>query len=276
MQDFVVGDDSRASRSIGFDATKRRGLIVTVGVLVNRTQEAMLLDDLYHELADDGYLPFRTKSRDLSVSPNKIRHVIRRCTGKIGICIHQDDVTLSYAEATHSAILLSELNVTTDDTVAIVDGDRSRANLLYHAASGIETIPPAIVNCTQSELYYPHLLLADLIAGFVADQVESNPTIINRISLDGSLVAVMDTTANSRNGRWERGYSATARREGDVQWPDFEQRYADSLRERVSCWFHGLFGDRDSHPPTSDGITPVVGRLEALECDNIATWLDEQ
>ncbi len=275
MQDFVV-DDVRASQSIGFDATKRENLTVTVGVLVNRTQEAMLLDALYEELGEDGYLPFRTKSRDLSLSSDEIRSVMRRCTGRIGICIDQDEVTLSYAEATHSAILLSELNVPTDGTIAIVDGDRSRADLLYHAASGIDIVPPAVVNCTQSEFYYPHLLLADLIAGNVADQVETDPMVATRVSPEGPVEAVADTTTNSRNGRWERGYSASARSEGDVQRPTFEQRYADSLRKRVSCWFRGSFGDRDSHPPTSDGVAPVVGRLEALDCTDIATWLDDQ
>lgn len=276
MQDFVVNDDFRASQSIGFDATERQSLIVTVGVLVNRTQEAMLLDNLYRELRDDGYLPFRTKSRDLSLSSNEIENIVRRCTGEIGICIHQDNVTLSYAEATHSALLLSELNVTTDDTIAIVDGDRSRADLLYHAASGIEVVPPAIVNCTRSELYYPHLLLADLVAGVVADQVLSDPSAANRISPDDPIETVTDTTVNSRQGRWDRAYSAVARSEGDIRRPNFEQRYADSLRERVSCWFHGLFGNRNAHPPTSDGVTPVAGRLEALGCENIATWLNEQ
>lgn len=34
MQDFVVDGESRAW-SIGFDATKRDGVLVTVGVLVN-------------------------------------------------------------------------------------------------------------------------------------------------------------------------------------------------------------------------------------------------
>lgn len=276
MQDFVVDGGSRASQSIGFDATEREELVVTVGVLVNRTQEAMLLDALYRELGDDGYLPFRTKSRDLSVSPGRVRSVIRQCTGEIGICIHRDDVTLAYAEATHSAILLSELNVTADDTIAIVDGDRSRADLLYHATSGIELVPPPIVNCTQSELYYPHLLLADLVAGVVADRVASNPAVAHRISPTDSVVTVEDTTTNSRTGRWDRAFSAVARGEGDVRRPNFEQRYADSLRERVSCWFHGLFGDRDAHPPITDGVSPVVGRLEALECTSVATWLDEQ
>jgi hypothetical protein len=33
MQDFVVNDDWRASRSIGFDATEREDLTVTVGVI---------------------------------------------------------------------------------------------------------------------------------------------------------------------------------------------------------------------------------------------------
>lgn len=275
MQDFVVNGELRASKSIGFDATERENLVVTVGVLMNRTQEAILLDDLYRELADDGYLPFRTKSRDLSLPPDKIREVIRTCTGEIGICIHQDDVKLPYAEATHSAILLSELNVTTDETIAIVDGERSRADLLYHAASGIEVIPPAIVNCTQSELYYPHLLLADLVAGVVANQVQSDPTIANRISPEDSLVTVENTTTNSREGRWNRGYSAVASSTGDVPRPKFEQRYADSLQKRVSCWFRGQFGNRDSHPPNSDSVAPVIGTLEALGCTEVATWLSE-
>lgn len=241
---------------------------------MNRTQEAMLLNDLYRELNDDGYLPFRTKSRDLSLSPDKIHDVVQSCTGEIGICIHQDDVTLSYAEATHSAILLSELNVTTDDTIVIVDGERSRADLLYHATSGIEVVPPTIVNCTQSELYYPHLLLADLLAGVVADKVQPDPAVTNQISPEDSVVAVEDTT-DSRGGQWNRAYSAVARSEGNVPQPNFEQRYADSLQKRVSCWFRGQFGDRDSHPPNSDGVTPVIGRLEALGCTDVATWLGE-
>lgn len=275
MRNFVVDDELRA-RSIGFDATKRAESVVTVGVLVNRTQEALLLDDLYRELRDDGYLPFRTKSRDLSVPPEKIRNVLLRCNGEVGVCIHQDAVTLPYAEATHSAILLDELNVTTNDTVVIVDGDGSRADLLYHAASGMEVVPPPVVNCTRGELYYPHLLLADFVAGVVADRLRTDPGVVNGVSTDGSVEVVNDTTTNSRKGRWERGYSAAARGEGGVPQPTFEQRYGASFRERVSCWFHGLFGHRDSHPPISDGLSPVVGRLEALDCADVATWIGEQ
>lgn len=275
MQNFVVDDEAR-TQSIGFDATDRGNLVVTVGVLVNRTQEAILLDDLYQELSDDGYLPFRTKSRDLDLPPEKIQDVLLRCRGKVGICIHQDDVTLPYAEAVHSAILLDELTVTTNDTVSIVDGDSSRADLLYHAASGMGVIPPAVVNCTQSELYYPHLLLADLVAGAVADRIASKPDATNGVSPEGSVATVKDTTENSQKGYWGRGYSAAARGDGDVPQPTSEQRYADSLRERISCWFQGLFGHRDSHPPTSDGVTPVVGRLEAMDCEDVATWIDEQ
>lgn len=275
MQDFVVNDESRAW-SIGFDATKREDVIVTVGVLLNRTQEAILLDNLYQELADDGYLPFRTKSRDLALPSRKIRNVLIRCRGEVGVCIHQDGVTLPYAEATHSAILLDELSVSTNDTIAIVDGDRSRANFLYHATSGIGVVPPPIANCAQSELYYPHLLLADLVAGSVADQINSTPEVANTVSPEEPVSVVNDTTTSSHKGRWDRGYSAVARSEGSVPRSTFEQRYASSLRERVTCWFHGLFGHRDSNPPISDGIRPVVGRLEALGCEAVATWIDEQ
>lgn len=76
MQDFAV-DDATYPRSIGFDATERDGLVVTVGVALTRTQEAHLLDVLYRKLNTEGYLPFRTKSRDLSLTPNKIDEVLQ-------------------------------------------------------------------------------------------------------------------------------------------------------------------------------------------------------
>lgn len=269
-------NDTVRTRSIGFDATDRGNLVVTVGVLVNRTQEAMLLDTLYRELSEYGYLPFRTKSRDLELPPEKIRDILLQCRGTVGICIHRADVTLPYAEAVHSAMLLRELNITTNDTISIVDGDDSRAALLSHTASGMGVIPPAVVHCTQSELYYPHLLLADLVAGTVADQAESKPDATNGVSPEGSVVVVKDTTENSRKGRWGRGYAAAARGDGDVPQSTFEQRYADSPRERISCWFQGFFGHRNSRPPTSDGVTPVVGRLKAIDCEDVATWIDEQ
>ncbi|RBI59467.1 hypothetical protein DMJ13_22940 [halophilic archaeon] len=275
MQDFIVDDEPRA-RSIGFDATDRQGTIVTVGVLVNRTQEAMLLGTLYEELSEHYYLPFRTKSRDLTLPPEKIHEVLLQCNGEVGICIHQGDVTLPYAEAVHSAILLKELSVTTNDTVAIVDGDGSRANQLYQSSSGIDVVPPAIANCTQSELYYPHLLLADLVAGSIADRINENPGAASEVTLNDPVTMIRNTTSSTQDGAWGRGYSSVARQEGEVENPTFEQRYASSFRERIACWFRGQFGDRNADPPTSDGISHVVGRLEALGCEGIATWMIEQ
>ncbi len=274
MQDFIVDEDSR-SRSIGFDATDRQDLVVTVGVLLNRTQEATLLDDLYQTIYDDGYRPFRTKSRDLSLPSKKVLDLLLRCNGEVGICVHQDDVKLPFAEAVHSAILLDELSVTTDDTIAIVDGDQGRADQLYQTAVAIDVVPPSITNCAQSELYYPHLLLADLVAGVVADTVAADPTALSSASVAGP-VEILETTPDSRKGRWGRGYSAAARGEGEVRRAKFEQRYADSVRERVSCWFHGTFGKTHAPPPESDGVQPVVGRLNAMGCTDLATWIAEQ
>jgi hypothetical protein len=77
MQDFIVDEDSR-SRSIGFDTIDRQDLVVTVGVLLNQTQEATLLDDLYQTIYDDGYRPFRTKSRDLSLPSEKVQELLLR------------------------------------------------------------------------------------------------------------------------------------------------------------------------------------------------------
>lgn len=273
MKDFTVDDDS-FPRSIGFDATERPGLVVTVGVLLNRAQEATLLDDLHQMIYDDGYRPFRTKSRDLSLPPEKVKQLLLRCNGEVGICVHQDDVKLPFAEAAHSAILLDELSVTTDETIAIVDGDQSRADQLDQTAGAIDVVPPSITNCAQSELYYPHLLLADLVAGVVAETLTEDPTAFPSASPDGPVETTLETTP--REGRWGRGYSAAARGEGEVRRAKFEQRYGDSVRERVSCWFHGVFGKKHAPPPESDGVRPVVGRLKAMECNDVARWLDNQ
>jgi hypothetical protein len=275
MQNFIVDEESRP-RSIGFDATDRQDLVVTVGVLLNRTQEATLLDDLYQTIYDDGYRPFRTKSRDLSLPADKVHDILLRCNGEVGICIHQQDVKLPYAEAVHSAILLDELSVTTDDTIAIVDGNQDRADKLCQTATAIDVVPPSVTNCAQSELYYPHLLLADLVAGVVADTIAADSTAFSSASIDGPVEILMDTTQDSRKGLWGRGYSAVTRGEGEVQRATYEQRYAHSVRERVSCWFHGTFGKTHAPPPESDGVQPVVGRLNAIGCTDVATWLAEQ
>lgn len=273
MRDFAV-NGSEYTHSIGFDPTKRSELVVTVGVYLNRTQEAFLLDMLYRELHDEDYLPFRTKSRDLSIPNGKLVNVLMECRGRVGVCFHQDSVKLPYAEAVHSAILADELSVPTNKSIAIVDGDQSKAMLFQHAASGVGVVPPPIVHCTRSELYYPHLLLADLIAGMVADEIEqsaSNPT---HIPPNGPVTVVENTT--NRGERWSRGYNAAVRNKGDVRSHTFEQGFASSFHERVSCWFHGWFGHPHAPPPMSDGVRPVAGRLDAMVCKEIAQWILEQ
>jgi len=273
MQDFAV-DDAEYSQSVGFDATNRDGLVVTVGVFLNRTQEANLLDELYRKLHSEGYLPFRTKSRDLSLPHEKIESVLENCRGEVGICIHQDSMTFPYAEAVHSAIILDELAVPTNNSIVIVDGGESKSTLFHHAASGVSVVPPPVVHCTRSELYYPHLLLGDLIAGWAADQIEATPSTAYDLPSLGPITTVKNTTA--RGEQWSRGYNATARKEGDVQEHTFEQRYASSFQERVTCWFHGWFGYQNAGPPPSDGVSPVAGRLEAIECTDVAQWIAEQ
>jgi len=273
MQDFSVNGKERP-KSVGFDATKRYGLVVTVGVLVNRTQEAILLDTLYQELADEGYKPFQTKSRDLSIPDEKIKSIITNCNGRLVVCIHQDDVNLTYAEAVHSAIALDRLHVTTDNTIAIVDGNNDKAVKLHQAASSIDIVSPAIVNCVRSELYYPHLLLADLVAGYVADIINDNR--ISTGETNQKSYYFIDTTRNQRGGQWGCAYSAVARNEGPEPSATFKQRSGQTVQKRVNCWFHGVMADTHSPQPDSDGIQPVIGRLNAMECNDVATWLAEQ
>lgn len=274
MQNFDVGDLSR-SRSIAFDATDRNDLVVTVGVEANRTQEATLLDDLYETLSDDGYEPFRTKSRDLSLDPQSVSTVVSNFRGRVGVCLHKDDVTLPYAEAVHSAILLDELRPNAVDTVCLVDGNTDRAKKLQQASGAISSSTPPIVSCVQSELYYPHSLLADLVAGTVADETQKDGRHVPSAETSSSLTFV-ETTGQSRTGRWGKAYSTVARDEGNWDSPSVRQQYADSVPERVVCWFRGTMARKHAPPPSSDGLRPVVRRLDAIGCETVATWLAEK
>jgi len=273
MQDFIV-DDAHYSQSIGFDATDRDGLIVTVGVFLNRTQEAFLLDELYQELHDEDYLPFRTKSRNLSLPSEKIEAVLLNCRGEVGICIHQGSVKLPYAEAVHSAIIVNKLEIPTNKSIVIVDGGQDKAKLFHHATSGVDLTSPPVVHCTRSEMYYPHLLLADLVAGWVADEIQSNQGTVSELTPVGPVTTVENTSVGGE--RWNSGYNAAARKEGENARSSFEQRYAYSFQERVTCWFHGWFGYQNAPPPSSDGVSPVTGRLQAIECTDVAQWIAEQ
>lgn len=273
MQDFAV-DDATYPRSIGFDATERDGLVVTVGVALTRTQEAHLLDVLYRKLNTEGYLPFRTKSRDLSLTPNKIDEVLQNCNGEVGICIHEDSVKLPFAEATHSAIILDALAIPTNKTIVIVDGDNSKSKLFQHATSGVELTPPPIVYCTQSEMYYPHLLLADLIAGRIADEILARANAVNNIKKIGPIEVIKETTNGS--SQWGQAYHAAARQRSKLLNREFEQRYASSFQERVTCWFNGWFGYQNARPPASNNVPAIVGRLNSIECTDIAQWIAEQ
>jgi hypothetical protein len=225
MRDFIVDGDTR-TKSIGFDATDRADLVVTVGVLANRTQEATLLNELHRTIYEDGYRPFRTKSRDLSLNSEKIEELLQQFSGRVVVCIHQSNAKHTFAEPTHSGMILDKLGVTTDEAIAITDGDQSHADRLYRSSAAISVVPPPVANCVQSELYYPHLLLADLVAGVIADAVVGGATIPSSIPEDYSIEHIIDTTDERFSEQWNRGYSAVSRNEGEVQHPTYHPSLA--------------------------------------------------
>lgn len=273
MRDFEVGGRHRG-RSVGFDATHRSGVVVTVGISLTRDEEALLLEDLYQTLHTHGYDPFRTKSRDLDLPPEDVIAVLKRCTGEVGVYYHTDGVNLGYAEPTHSAMLLQNLEAPPNDTVAIVDGADGHAKKLYRAADGMGLSPPPVAHCPRSELYFPHLLLADLAAGVLADKLTDDVSALSSTTPTDPIQVLEDTTPSSYQGDWNRGYESVARQSGRTPEPPFVQLRADSVRERVACWFHGYFGTTNGPAPTTDSVTPVVSRLQTLECREVATWLN--
>ncbi|MCX2819828.1 hypothetical protein EGH25_10750 [Haladaptatus sp. F3-133] len=273
MQDFQVGGERR-SRSVAFDATNRDGLIVTAGVLANRTQEGSLLDEMYRKLSDEGYEPFATKSRDLDIPKYKIYNILQDHNGRAGICADRNPPNLMQAEAAHSAIVLDELEVATKDSVVIVDGDRDKGKNLHRGVRGIDIVAPPIVNCIRSEMYYPHSLLADLVAGAVADDINENGYEAVLSNLLGSVVhSYVDTTQTPE--RFAEANYAIDKKAEKVPDITYDHGRGETRQERVSCWYQGVFASTKSEQPMSDSINPAVQILRGMGCNEVADWLAE-
>jgi len=270
MQDFEVGA-RKQKKSVGLDATDRGRTVVTVGVLANRTQEARLLEEMYRNLRDYCYKPFRTKSRDLDIPQDTIYEILDSHRSKIGVCIDRNPPDLRYAEAAHSAIIIDELEMAVDESIAIVDGDKNRADSLYRAADGVGKPLPPVVNCIRSELYYPHSLFSDLVAGALADDInEDNNDRVYRV-LDEKVDTYVETTQGGE--RYAKANESIDRKSADIPEVWYEQRRAEDFQERVNCWYQGIFGSRSSDRPMSDSVNPAAQRLEAMDCTEVAEWL---
>lgn len=139
----------------------------------------------------------------------------------------------------------------------ILDGDVEKVDVFARAYEGIgKPSPPSLTNCYQSELYYPHMSLADLAAGYLADRITTG-------ALDYADPLVRIPSADHHcSERWGRTFSHLQRGEpADYERLSVDVARGDSERERASMWYAGMMGRSPTDPATSPSLGTVVRYL---------------
>ncbi|ERH11332.1 MAG: hypothetical protein J07HB67_00339 [halophilic archaeon J07HB67] len=128
MKQFSI-DGEGYCRSLAFDASRKDGRMVTVGVEATRKQEAELLDTCCQE-QESNYTPFNKKYDPTESERVPVGSLISSFPGKVAIALQRDPPNaLTKTEAADSAVLYSKLQV--DSTaVVIADGGERHAELL--------------------------------------------------------------------------------------------------------------------------------------------------
>lgn len=266
MHPFQAGEKTY-ERSIAIDASTIDGITVTVAVSVDRDSELEILDSIYSAAEDYSFYPFRDKSNDLIHSEHSgfFESVIDKNSNRLNATTHlgSDGSDSERVEAVQSAILVSELGLT--NALIILDGDENKAERFGRAIAGIRKTCPPLVTCVQSELYYPASLLADLCASHVAATIK-HPRHCSEVT------PCAPVTKEEFNEYWGRAYNSMVNISKPISTEQIEQRRAETVSDRISCWFKGHMGGGD--PIEFDtSIQPVVQHVRNQGYEDLAYWL---
>lgn len=153
-----------------------------------------------------------------------------------------------------SAILVSEVTTAVQtDRCVIIDGDSNKVDDFVSAHQGFSTaeVPP-VTNSYQAEIYYPHTLLADLSAGFLADRISSG-----RYDYTEPL-ARCPPVEQRHSDEWGQAFSNLQRGETPPYTRlGVETMRGNTARDRTTIWFAGLMG----RSPESRMSTPSLGAV---------------
>lgn len=266
MQEFTVGD-RRQGHSLVLDASKRSDTIVTVGVAIPRSSEIALLAALHDRLRDSTHTPFRSKSADMALETLPEPVLDGSYPGRCVACVQRggDSAHLDAMEATQSAVLIDAVRPPPTDTVVIVDGGRDRGRRLLCAADELGVSPPPVATCVRGEQYYPQLMLADMLAAATAEAVGTERPVPADVEL-----------LSSEPSRVWSGYNAVRAKTATAQLPEYSQRAAKSVGERIVCWFRGEFGQPNASRPRTDSTASIAEQIKNDGHESLARWVRAQ
>lgn len=283
-------DSTEYRASIALDASTIEGITVTVAVRATRDEEVNILDSLLRH-ADTinssevfgsgsdrtvvgGFSPFATKARDLDHSEDArfFEGVIAENKRHISGFQHnhRGNAETAQVEAVHSAILVDDTLANCRETpLVLVDGASDKGMHLIKALDGLAAQSPPIVNCFQAEFYYPHALLADLTANYLAWQ-------INEGSFDYSDPLIRAFPAKQSRGEdWGKAFNSLKKSSKTYSIEPIRQRRADSKAERVRCWYDGaVTPDHGANKVSTDSVHSIVQYLRELGYKRVASELE--
>lgn len=268
MRSFQTGESSY-DQSIAIDASTIGDITVTVAVRASRSEELEILDDIYDAAEGYPFFPFRDKSHDLEyeASLELFEAVIEANRHRLHPTVHlgRDGSGPERVEAVQSSIVSSRLGF--DDSLVILDGDVDKAERFGRAIQGLSDSRPAVATCIQSELYYPTVLLADLCANHLANQIDEAQDCYE-------VPPTAPITKERFDDQWGSAYNAMIRVSDPVPPVSIEQRRAETVRSRMHCWYQGQMGGGD--PVQFDHSTrPVVEYARQQGYDELASRLSE-
>lgn len=276
--------------SIAIDACTIEGTTVTVAVHATRDEEVAILDCLLRhsdaiqsqkvlgsgsdKTVIGGFSPFATKARDLDHEEDSTFFESVILENKQHISgfqhSHRGNANSEDVEAVHSSILVEDAREhTKENPLVLVDGGRDKGKRLVKSLSGLTDEFPAIVNCLQAEYYYPHALLADLTANYLA-------WLINEGEFDYMDPLVRAFPAKHYRGEaWGKAFSSLKNSTEEYNMEPIRQRRADSKPERVRCWYDGaVTAGNGSEDVATDSLHSICQYLKRIGYEELATELE--
>ena len=174
------GTNDEYVASIAVEASTIGNVTVATGVYATRHEEVAILDSV-RESANATrvtFVPFKSKSRHFdkvedSAFFERVIEENRRWLHALHFRHHSASRNQHYVEAVLTALLVSDIQQAVEEPAfVLVDGDEQKAADFARAFAGPGCSSPTVSNCYQAELYYPHALLSDLSAGYLAKRLD--------------------------------------------------------------------------------------------------------
>lgn len=258
------GTNDEYVASIAVEASTIGNVTVAVGTYATRHDEVAILDSIRESASavEVKFVPFKSKSRhydkrDDSSFFERIIEENRSRLHALHFRHHSASRNQHYVEAVLTAILVGDIQrVVEKPAFVLVDGDEQKVMDFARAFDGLDGSSPVVSHCYQSELYYPHALLADLTAGYLAKQVD-----------DGKYDYVDPVLRTSpadrtRTDEWGKAFDhLQTNSRAEYQSLGANTAYGETERNRAKIWFEGAMGRT---PASASSVLPMKTILANL------------